>query len=338
MEYTFENGVMIGLLLADSGAEVDNDEISKIKNGLLKYILQKGICQGTVKLAGNFSVKFYSGFLPRRNDPAAELFLNTCMGDEYINFTKKSNIINYLSEKNRKSIEIWNSYKKINLWSGEDIGLANKWLARIWIANVLFKEKTPLGAIFREQNSAMDMKYSYTFTYSDKDGKDGKISHIYLYPKQGYADITLTLPGDTLSGTAEYICSESGTMTYEVPGQGSSENFIASYKMVKYDIERPTYEVQKADGRIIKKIDYSAKPTIYVSSTTEYTEKFLSKSNDISIDMICPKDIQITDLSNAEIMDLEIEYINEILKSSNAEKRYPIYEVKKFLPFKVIEK
>ena len=338
MEYTFENGVMMGLLLADSGAEVDNDEINKIKNGLLKYILQKGICQGTVKLAGNFSVKFYSGFLPRRNDPASELFLNTAFGSEYINFTEKSNIINYLSEKNSKSIEIWNSYKKINLWSGEDIGLANKWLAQIWIASVLFKEKTPLGAIFGKQNSAMDMNYSYTFTYSDKDGKDGKISHIYLYPKQGYADITLTLPGDTLSGTAEYIYTESGGITCEVPDQGSIENFIASYKMVKYDIERPTYEAQKADGTIIKKIDYSAKPTIYVSSTTEYTEKFLSKSNDISIGILYPKNIQITDLSNAEIMDLETEYINEILKSANLEKKYPIYEVKKFLPFKVIEK
>ena len=179
MEYTFENGVMMGLLLADSGAEVDNDEISKIKNGLLKYILQKGIYQGTVKLVGSFSVKFYCGFLPRRDDPAAELFLCTDLGHEYT--TLGPNII---SDSTSYTVvpERIDTYKVLNLYSGEDAGLANRYLVRIWCANVLFKGGTPLGATFYNGNYSMNMTYKGTYTYSTKDGYDRKISHIYLYP------------------------------------------------------------------------------------------------------------------------------------------------------------
>ena len=331
MEYTFENGVMMGLLLADIGAsDVDDDEISKIKNGLLKYILQKGIYQGTVKLAGNFSVKFYSGFLPRRNDPASELFLNTELGKEYI-YLPSSQIINYSNSAG--SAEIRDTYKVIHLWSGEDVGLANKWLVRIWSASVLFKGKTPLGATFQSNKSNMDMYYKSTYTYSDKDGKDKIVSHIYLYPTKGYTDITLTLPKDTLSGIAEYTLESSDVYRspITVPDQGSSENFIAAYKEVNYRIKRPTYEIKNADGTITNKTDWSAKPTLIAKSTTEYTEKILSNSNDGKL--IKPCDIQITDLSNNEIMDLETEYIEEILKLDK--KNIPIYKVKRFLSYTI---
>ena len=331
MEYTFENGVTIGLLLANScTSDVDVDEINKIKNGLFKYILQKGICQGTVKLAGNFSVKFYSGFLPRRNDPAAELFLNTEFGSEYI-YLPTSNIINYAPSAG--SLEIRDTNKVINLWSGEDVGLANKWLVGIWSASVLFKEKIPLGATFPNNKFNMDMYYKSTYTYSDKDGNDKIVSHIYLYPTKGYTDINLTLPGDTLSGIAEYTLESQDVYRspITVPDQGSSEKIIASYKEVRYSIKRPTYEIKNADGTITNKTDWSAKPRLITNSTTEYTEKILSNGNDGRL--IKPCDIRITDLSNNEIMDLETEYIEEILKLDK--KNTPIYKVKRFLSYTV---
>ena len=335
MEYTFENGVMMGLILADSCAtDVDEDEISKIKNGLLKYILQKGIYQGTVKLVGSFSVKFYCGFLPRRDDPAAELFLCTDLGHEYT--TLGPNII---SDSTSYTVvpERIDTYKVLNLYSGEDAGLANRYLVRIWCANVLFKGGTPLGATFYNGNYSMDMTYKGTYTYSTKDGYDRKISHIYLYPTKGYTDVTLTLPGDTLSGTAEYTCDSKtgGINSPTVPDQGSSESFMVSYKLVTYNIKRPTYKVTNDDGSITEKTDWSAKPILYATKTTEYSEKYLSGSNSGGI--ITPRNIRISDLSNKEILNLEKEYIEETLKIFNHKRNNSIYEIKKFLSYIIEE-
>ena len=49
MEYTFENGVMMGLILASANNSDDSDDISKIRDPKLRYVLQNGILQGECK-------------------------------------------------------------------------------------------------------------------------------------------------------------------------------------------------------------------------------------------------------------------------------------------------
>lgn len=332
MEYTFENGVMMGLLLADSCTTgVDEDEISKIKNGLLKYILQKGIYQGTVTLPGGFSEKYYCGLYPRRDDPAAEVFLCTSYGSEYT--ALGPNIITTKTTNYPERITEGKPYKVLNLYSGEDVGLANQYLARGWAAHVWFKGGKPLGASFGTSNRSMKMSYGYIYTYPNKNGYGNTISHIYLYPKNGYTDVTLKLPTETISGEAEYICDSRTGDISQITSNAVSENILASYKAVTYNVQRPKYTVVNSDGTITEKTDYSAKPILYATATTEYTEKFIAEGAGSGWSGLYSIPFNITDLSPQECMDLQKEYIETVIKMFKHKRNNSVYEIKRFLSY-----
>ena len=133
MEYTFENGVMMGLILASANNSDNSDDISKIRDPKLRYVLQNGILQGECKLTNTYSEKFFYGFCPLLKQNEANAFVYGI--SDYSELMK-------ITTSNRYS---YNWYNKSRVG---DSGVGTKYLLQVWTSTVYYRNGAPYGCTF----------------------------------------------------------------------------------------------------------------------------------------------------------------------------------------------
>ena len=322
MEYTFENGVMMGMILASANnSESSDDDISKIRNPKLRYVLQNGILQGECKLTDTYSEKFFYGFCPLLKQNEASAFV---YGDS--------------SYSELAPIKIRTSYR-IN---GQDIcfndsrvgdsGVGTKYLLQTWKSRVYYRNGTPYGCSFQINNVRNNISFSWnTFAlYANKD-RSGGVVGVYAYPNYAFTDIVLNMPDPIEAFDAVYTWdSRYGIDGPDLPKgmYGTGAKINASFKKWSCSLVYETYEVTNSDGTVTVKNDYSKVPKIYLNpgSMTEYTDTIVGYAADTYVyDPMFVKTTEYTDLSDAELCQMEKEYRTEVLQIINS-KYYKIYD------------
>lgn len=311
MEYTFENGVMMGLLLASANNSDESDDISKIREPKLRYVLQNGILQGECKLTPTYSEKFFYGFCPLLKQNESDAFMYD--GSAYSEL--KAITIN-----KRYNWHDWYNESRVG-----DSGVGTKYLLQVWTSVVYYRNGTPYGCTFGISSGRSNISFSWNVIaqYANKTGS-GNVVGVYAYPTYAYTDIVLTLPDPIESFTAEY----SWTYGYGIDGpenpkdiSGTSTPIHASFKKWKCSLAYETYEVTNSDGTVTVKNDYSKVPKIYLDpeSMVEYTEAVVGHG--IGANAQEPefsKRVMYTDLSDAELCQMEKEYMTEVIQIVNA--------------------
>ena len=310
MEYTFENGVMMGLILASANNSDSSDDISKIRDPKLRYVLQNGILQGECKLTSTYSEKFFYGFCPLLKQNEANAFVYGI--SDYSELMK-------ITTSNRYS---YNWYNKSRVG---DSGVGTKYLLQVWTSTVYYRNGAPYGCKFSINSGLSNISFSWNVIaqYANKT-QSGSVVDVYAYPTYAYTDIVLTLPNPIEAFTAEY----SWTYRYGIDGPDNPSNVSgtrapinASYKKWTCKLAYETYEVTNSDGTVTIKNDYSKVPKIYLDpdSMVEYTETAVGYTVDtyavspsFSIGEIC------TDLTQTELDQMNVEYTSEVLQIINS--------------------
>ena len=310
MEYTFENGVMMGLILASANNSESSDDISKIRDPKLRYVLQNGILQGECKLTPTYSEKFFYGFCPLLKQNESDAFMYD--GSSY-------------SELKRITINNRYGYNWYNESRVGDSGIGTKYVLQVWNSVVYYRNGTPYGCNFGIYSGQSNISFSWNVIaqYANKT-QTGSVVGVYAYPTYAYTDIVLTMPDPIGSFTAEY----SWDHYYGIDGpenpkdiSATSTPIHASFKKWKCSLIYETYEVTNSDGTVTKKNDYSKVPKIYLDpeSMVEYTEATVGLAIGT---MAQPPEFtrrtMFTDLSSAELCQMEKEYMTEVIQIVNA--------------------
>ena len=309
MEYTFENGVMMGMILASANNSDNSDDISKIRDPKLRYVLQNGILQGECKLTPTYSEKFFYGFCPLLKQNEANAFVY--------------GISNY-SELKKITTNNRYGYNWYNMSRVGDSGIGTKYVLQVWESVVYYRNGTPFGCTFYINSGRSNVSFSWNIIaqYANKT-QSGSVVGVYAYPTYAYTDIVLTLPDPKEAFTAEY----SWTYRYGIDGpknpSGHSVNsdpIYASFKKWKCSLIYETYEVTNSDGTVTKKNDYSKVPKIYLDpeSMVEYTEATVGTTvGTMAQSPEFSRRSMFTDLSDAELCQMEKEYITEVIQIVN---------------------
>ena len=314
MEYTFENGVMMGMILASANNSDNSDDISKIRDPKLRYVLQNGILQGECKLTPTYSVKFFYGFCPllKQNEASAFVYGNPDYSElKPITINKRYRVGGYYN---------WYNESRVG-----DSGVGTKYLLQTWSSRVYCRNGTPYGCDFLINSGRSNISFSWNIIaqYANKT-QSGNVVGIYAYPTYAYTDIVLTLPDPIELFTAEY----SWTYRYGIDGpdnpnnvNGTGSPINASFKKWTCKLVYETYEVMSSDGTVTIKNDYSKVPKIYLDpdSMVEYTEARVGSAVDtyavspsFSIGEI------YTDLTQTELDQMNVEYTSEVLQIINS--------------------
>ena len=133
----------------------------------------------------------------------------------------------------------------------------------------------------------------------------------------------LTLPDPIGTFTAEY----SWTYRWGINGpknpkdiSDSSTSIYASFKKWKCSLVYETYEVVNSDGTVTVKNDYSKVPKIYLDpeSMVEYTEATVGTTvNTKAHAPLFTRSTMYTDLTDAELCQMEKEYMTEVIQIVN---------------------
>ena len=310
MEYTFENGVMMGLTLASANNSESSDDISKIRDPKLRYVLQNGILQGECKLTNTYSEKFFYGFCPLLKQNEANAFVYGI--SDYSELMK-------ITTSNRYS---YNWYNKSRVG---DSGVGTKYVLQVWTSTVYYKNGTPYGCSFSINSGQSNISFSWNVIaqYANKT-QSGSVVGVYAYPTYAYTDIVLTLPDPIESFTAEY----SWDYNYGIDGpdnpkdiSGTSTPIRASFKKWTCKLNYETYDVINSDGTVTKKNDYSKVPKIYLDQETmvEYTDVVVGHAAGATAHFPgFTRRTIYTDLSEAELCRMEKEYMTEVVQIVNA--------------------
>lgn len=331
MEYTFENGVMMGMILASANNSGSSDDVSKIRDLRLRYVLQNGILRGECKLTSTYSEKFYYGFCPLLKQNEA----NAIIYDDIYNVYDYSELM---------PITIKHQFDKI--WYNEsrvgDSGIGTKYVLQVWTSTVYCRNGTPYGCNFGIKRGLSNISFSWNVIaqYANKD-MSGNVVGVYAYPTYAYTDIVLTLPDPVEAFTAEY----SWDHYYGIDGpdnpkdvSGTTTPIYASFKKWECSLIYETYEVKKADGTVKVKKDYSKVPKLYLNpdSMVEYTEAVVGHATGISAHKPYFTRVGIfTDLTDAELCQMEKEYMTEVIQivneNSSAGFKPTIQEINKYV-------
>ena len=313
MEYTFENGVMMGLILASANNSDSSDDISKIRDPKLRYVLQNGILQGECKLTNTYSEKFFYGFCPLLKQNEANAFVYD-IGSDYSELMK-------ITTSNRYS---YNWYNKSRVG---DSGVGTKYVLQTWRSTVYYRNGTPYGCTFYVNSGRSNISFSWNIIaqYANKT-QSGSVVGVYAYPTYAYTDIVLTIPDPIEAFTAEYKWEY--YYGERIGGPSNPENISnnstpihASFKKWTCKLAYETYEVTNSDGTVSVKNDYSKVPKIYLDpdSMVEYTDAVVG--NAINVNAHSPEFTRrtiYTDLSSAELCQMEKEYMTEVIQIVNA--------------------
>ena len=313
MEYTFENGVMMGMILASANNSGSSDDISKIRDLRLRYVLQNGILRGECKLTSTYSEKFYYGFCPllKQNEANAIIYDNSYSVYRYSELMPIT--IKHQFDK------IWYNESRVG-----DSGIGTKYVLQVWTSTVYCRNGTPYGCNFGINSGLSNISFSWNVIaqYANKD-MSGNVVGVYAYPTYAYTDIVLTLPDPVEAVTAEY----SWDHYYGIDGpdnpkdvSGTTTPIYASFKKWKCSLIYETYEVKKADGTVTVKKDYSKVPKLYLNpdSMVEYTEAVVGHAIGVSARKPYFTRVGIsTDLTDAELCQMEKEYMTEVIQIVN---------------------
>ena len=312
MEYTFENGVMMGLILASANNSDSSDDISKIRDPKLRYVLQNGILQGECKLTNTYSEKFFYGFCPLLKQNEANAFVYD-IGSDYSELMK-------ITTSNRYSYN-WYNNSRVG-----DSGVGTKYVLQTWRSTVYYRNGTPYGCTFYVNSGRSNISFSWNIIaqYANKT-QSGSVVGVYAYPTYAYTDIVLTIPDPIEAFTAEYKWEY--YHGERIGGPSNPENISnnstpihASFKKWTCKLEYETYEVTNSDGTVTVKNDYSKVPKIYLDpdSMVEYTDAVVG--NAINVVAHSPEFTRrtiYTDLSSAELCQMEKEYMTEVIQIVN---------------------
>ena len=310
MEYTFENGVMMGMILASANNSDNSDDISKIRDPKLRYVLQNGILQGECKLTPTYSEKFFYGFCPLLKQNEANAFVYG---------------IGYYSElmpitTNKRYGYNWYSESRVG-----DSGIGTKYVLQAWTSTVYYRNGTPYGCTFYVNSGRSNISFSWNIIaqYANKT-QSGSVVGVYAYPTYAYTDIVLTIPDPIEAFTAEY----SWDYNYGIDGpdnpkdiSGTSTQIHASFKKWTCKLEYETYEVTNSDGTVTVKNDYSKVPKLYLDpdSMVEYTDAVVGHAAGTNAHSpMFDRRSGYTDLSDAELCQMEKEYMTEVIQIVNA--------------------
>ena len=309
MEYTFENGVMMGLLLASANNSDESDNISKIREPKLRYVLQNGILQGECKLTPTYSEKFFYGFCPLLKQNEANAFMYGI--SSYSELMK-------ITTNNRYGYN-WYNVSRVG-----DSGVGTKHVLQVWKSVVYYRNGNPFGCTFGVSSGQSNISFSWNVIaqYANKT-QTGSVVGVYAYPTYAYTDIVLTMPDPIGTFNAEY----SWTYAYGIDGPENPKDISAtntpihaSFKKWKCSLIYETYEVTNSDGTVTKKNDYSKVPKIYLDpeSMVEYTEATVGTTVGTTAQ---PPEFSrrsmFTDLSDAELCQMEKEYMTEVIQIVN---------------------
>ena len=314
MDNTFENGVMMGLILASANNSDESDDISKIREPKLRYVLQNGILQGECKLTPTYSEKFFYGFCPLLKQNEANAFV--------YGISSYSEIVPIKINKYYRVGGYYNWYNESRVG---DSGVGTKYVLQVWESVVYYRNGTPYGCIFGTHSGQSNISFSWNIIaqYANKT-QSGSVVGVYAYPTYAYTDIVLTIPDPIGAFTAEY----SWDHNYGIDGpenpkdiSDSSTPIHASFKKWTCKLDYETYEVTNSDGTVTVKNDYSKVPKIYLDpdSMVEYTEATVG----LAIGTFAHKPeftrrTMYTDLSSAELCQMEKEYMTEVIQIVNA--------------------
>ena len=314
MEYTFENGVMMGLLLASANNSDESDDISKIHEPKLRYVLQNGILQGECKLTPTYSEKFFYGFCPllKQNEANAFVYgISDYSELKPITINKRYRVGGYYN---------WYNESRVG-----DSGVGTKYVLQTWRSTVYYRNGTPYGCTFYVDSGQSNISFSWNIIaqYANKT-QSGSVVGVYAYPTYAYTDIVLTIPDPIEAFTAEY----SWTYRYGIDGpdnpkdvSGTSTQIHASFKKWTCKLEYETYEVTNSDGTVTVKNDYSKVPKIYLDpdSMVEYTDAVVGHA--VGTNAVSPSfsigEIY-TDLTQTELDQMNVKYTSEVLQIINS--------------------
>lgn len=314
MEYTFENGVMMGMILASANNSDNSDDISKIRDPKLRYVLQNGILQGECKLTSTYSEKFFYGFCPLLKQNEANAFV--------YGISSYSEIVPIKINKYYRVGGYYNWYNESRVG---DSGVGTKYVLQVWTSTVYYRNGTPYGCTFGVSSGLSNISFSWKVIaqYTNKT-QSGSVVGVYAYPTYAYTDIILTLPDPKEAFTAEY----SWDHNYGIDGPNNpsgysvnSDPIYASFKKWKCSLVYETYEVTNSDGTVTVKNDYSKVPKLYLDpdSMVEYTQAVVGRPPNVgAIQPEFTRRIMYTDLSDAELCQMEKEYMTEVIQIVNA--------------------
>lgn len=308
MEYTFENGVMMGLILASANNSNNSDDISKIRDPKLRYVLQNGILHSECKLTDTYSEKFFYGFCPLLKQNEADAFCYDSIYSEFRPITINKR---------------YNTYDWYNESRVGDSGVGTQYVLQVWESTVYYRNGTPFGCTFNPGNGLSNISLSWNIIaqYANKT-QSGSVVGVYAYPTYAYTDIALTLPDPKKAFTAEYTWTYRYGIDLDNPKDvdGASSPIYASFKKWKCALAYETYEITNSDGTVTVKNDYSKVPKIYLDpdSMVEYTEAVVGYS--AGTNAHAPqftRRVLHTDLSDAELCQMEKEYMTGVIQNIN---------------------
>ena len=314
MEYTFENGVMMGMILASANNSESSDDVSKIRDPKLRYVLQNGILQGECKLTPTYSEKFFYGFCPLLKQNEANAFMYDCIYSEVVPIT-----IN-------KNYWVGGHYNWYNESRVGDSGVGTKYVLETWYSTVYYRNGTPYGCTIYGNSGLSNISFSWKVIeqYANRNGS-GNVVGVYAYPTYAYTDIVLTMPDPIEAFTAEY------NWYYHygerISGPNNPENISsddtpihASFKKWTCKLDYETYEIPNSDGTVTVYKDRSKVPKIYLDpdSMVEYTEAVVGYAVNVGAQMpqFTRRNIY-TDLSSTELCQMEKEYRTEVIQIVN---------------------
>ena len=301
---------MMGLILASANNSDSSDDISKIRDPKLRYVLQNGILQGECKLTPTYSEKFFYGFCPLLKQNEANAFVYG-IGDY-------SELMPITINKR------YNTYSWYNESRVGDSGIGTKHVLQVWTSVVYYRNGTPYGCTFGINSGLSTVSFSWNIIaqYANKT-QTGSVVGVYAYPTYAYTDIVLTIPDPIETFNAEY----SWTYAYGIDGpknpSGHSVNsdpIYASFKKWKCSLVYETYEVTNSDGTVTVKNDYSKVPKLYLDpdSMVEYTQAVVGHPPNVGASgPQFTRRIIYTDLSDAELCQMQKEYITEVIQIVN---------------------
>ena len=305
---------MMGLILASANNSDNSDDISKIRDPKLRYVLQNGILQGECKLTNTYSEKFFYGFCPllKQNEANAFVYgISDYSELKPITINKRYRVGGYYN---------WYNESRVG-----DSGVGTKYVLQVWTSTVYYRNGTPYGCTFGVSSGLSNISFSWNVIaqYANKT-QSGSVVGVYAYPTYAYTDIILTLPDPKEAFTAEY----SWTYRYSIDGpknpSGHSVNsdpIYASFKKWKCSLVYETYEVTNSDGTVTVKNDYSKVPKLYLDpdSMVEYTQAVVGRPPNVGAsEPQFTRRIIYTDLSDAELCQMEKEYMTEVIQIVNA--------------------
>lgn len=311
MEYTFENGVMMGMILASANNSDNSDDISKIRDPKLRYVLQNGILQGECKLTSTYSEKFFYGFCPLLKQNEANAFCYDSIYSEFRPITINKR---------------YNTYDWYNESRVGDSGVGTNYVLETWRSTVYYRNGTPYGCTFGISGGLSTVSFSWNIIaqYANKT-QSGSVVGVYAYPTYAYTDIVLTIPDPIEAFTAEYKWEY--YYGERIGGPSKPKNISndntpihASFKKWACKLSYETYEVTNSDGTVTIKNDYSKVPKIYLDpdSMVEYTEAVVGYAINVNVESPqFSRRIIYTDLSSEELCQMEKEYITEVIQIVN---------------------